>query len=897
MKVARGWSSLLLLAIGVSLLMACSRGDDDAIPTQDAPVADPTQMIGEDEGATVSQPPDEPTSTSAPITPEDEPAIEEQLTFFGPEFRPEQDGFQFRNFGRMRGSRVTTEHLRDLLGDDVCSRIDEGACVPTATAQMILTMINEFREEGHCVGFTLASYRLFTGEMAAADFSPDAGSTYDIEESKSILTRIALESAQQLLPEVNEALVTGTPNQILEALRTQPEPVDLIMRSQEGARHSVMAFGLADRGDGQVGILAYDSNYPGETRRVLLDTAADTWRYAMVDDSQTDNLVWQGDAAIESLGFIPLSAYTNANTSLLEQTIIALDGDTDLLVSTDEGQIGRWDGQEINSVPGALLVNSRGGISSKKGNYLLAPGGTALQAKYKANGRQKQTEANIRVVSPSVSVAVEGARLSEGDQAQVSLSPQRQQVRFSSNSNQNPTVKYKVTSAQSGSRQRVELRSQLLFRPLRQETPEIEYLFSFSNLETAADEGFILEFDDDERLLLAGDGLADDAVALAMTRLDGEIEQNFAADAVALHSASGILLDLYDWTDGESLEVLSDEDGDGIRELVFELQDKPLSDLAEGACSAQQIATSLGENGSYMDQVEISLMLARLAEGELGPDDLGQVLAAFRDAWKLGADYTTEIGLVEARGFTAREVGVFLFALELSESEARLFVDRLNLSPDKEDAFWLEWQRQVALYQTLLDWWFLDADVDDLALFLDEHVLEDDYGAFFKGLRLVEEQLFSTLSELNLDESQVSSLYDELACPYNSLRRDEYDDYFNQYLGFTPEPTPVVTGTPAESTPSATISPTSTVQISPTSTISPTLVGTLTITPTPSGTPQLTITPTPTPPIPPTPTDTPTPITPTPTPIPPTPTDTPTPVTPTPTPIPPTPTATPPPYP
>ncbi|HSG16642.1 MAG TPA: hypothetical protein VLE70_10020 [Anaerolineae bacterium] len=846
MNVARTWSRLLLLAFCVSVLVACSRGDDDPVPADDVPITDPTQTVGQVDEETPSQPTDEATSTSVP---EGEPSVEQRLSYFGPEFRPESDGFQFRNFGRKRGSTVLVEHLNELLGDDVCSRFDEdGTCVPTATAQMLLTMINEFREEGHCVGFNVVSYRLFTGDLAPADFSPDAGSTFDIEENKLILTRIALESAQQLLPEVNEALVAGTPSQVLEELRDQDEPVDLIMQSQEGARHSVMAFGLAERSDGLIGILVYDSNYPGETNQVLLDTAADTWRYAMADgDPETDNMAWQGDAASDSLGFIPLSAYTNPTTSLLDQTIIGLDGDTDILISTDEGQIGRWDGQEISSVPGALLVNSRGGISSRKGNYLLVPGGTAVQAKYKANNRQKQTEANIRIVSPGVSVAVDSTRLSQGEQAQISVSPQRQQVSFSSNSNQKPTVKYKVTSAPSNSRPRVELRTQQLFKPMKQETVGVEYLFTFGDLELASDENISLEFDAEERLTLAGNGIDDDTIVMAMARLDGESEQTFAADAVAMHSESGIQLDLYNWEDGESLEALYDGDDDGQRESAFELQDRPLSDLVEGAESACQINTLLGEYGPYMDDTEVSSMLTGLTEGGLEPGDLGQVLAAFRYAWKLGDDYMVDVELVEATRFTPEELAEFLFALELFEGEARSMVDRLGLTSNEQDTFWAEWQRQMTLYQLLLDWWFLGADVDSLASFLNGQDLTDDYGDFFADLCLVEEQLFNTLRDLDLSQSQIASLYAELAGTYYYLDEDEYDYYFKEYLEYSAGAKPAGSGTPTEGTPLVTVSPTSTAQLTLTLTISATLTGTPTPTPTPSGTPQLTMTASPTP--------------------------------------------------
>jgi hypothetical protein len=771
--------------------LACSTllGDDDepaevtTEPTVRAETTEPSEATAEIED-TPTQRPAEPTE-EAPVeqvSPDPEAAEESQVVYFGPQFRPEEDGLQFQNFGRKRGSTVTIEQLNEFMGDDVCSRVDEdGACKPTATAQILLKMINDLRQEGHCVGFTVTSYRLFQDEYRADDFTPGAESTYDIEEDKAILSRIAVDAALQLLPEVNEALVAGTPNEILAALREQDEPVDLIMRSEDGASHSVMAFGLKEGGDDPVSIKVYDSNFPGETKEVWLDPDANSWRYSVDGlDPENDDMAWHGDDDSQTLAFIPLSAYLSQSNTLLDRTIVALTGDTDLLISTDEGQIGRWDGEDINTVPGALLVDSRGAISSKKGNYLLLPAGMAMNAKYKPSKNTNQAETSIRITSPSMSVAVNGVRLKRGDQAQISVRPQQSRISYSSNSKQKPTVKY-TYSGQSSSRTRVEGDPQLLFRPLRQEEVESEYLFTFGDLTLESGEKFVLAIDDEERLAVSGDGIAGDSISVAMARLDGDEEQTFAASALAVASEEGAALDFNNWSPETSLEVLVDEDGDGELESVSAVRDEPLSVLVKEAQSAEEILALVGEYGDYMNDEEIEALLSQLSQNELQGDDYGKVLAAFKDAWNLDDDDV--LAFLETIELRAQDLGEFFFELELSDEEVALFVDDLDLSAEETAALWSEWEQQVIVDELLEDWWYLGEDTEYLTSYLvDMDLSGDGYADFFEQLYLTEDELFDVFSDLDLGDAELFYLWYELEDEYYYLEDDYFGYYYYEYF-------------------------------------------------------------------------------------------------------------------
>jgi hypothetical protein len=777
----------MVLVLGLSSL-ACSSlfGDDDepaaatAEPTAQAERAEPTEAVEIEE--TPTQPPAEPTETVEQPAPDPEPAEESQVVYFGPQFRPEEDGLQFQNFGRKRGSAVTVKQLNELLGDDICSRFDEdGSCKPNATAQILLKMINDLRQEGHCVGFTVTSYRLFQDELRAADFTPGAKTAYEIEEDKAILSRIALDAALQLLPEVNEAMVVGTPNEILAALREQDEPVDLIMRAEDGATHSVMAFGLEDSGNEPVKIMVYDSNFPGETKHLLIDPDAGSWRYSVDGlNPASDDMAWQGDEDSQTLAFIPLSAYLGQSNSLLDRTIVALTGDTDLLISTDEGQIGRWDGEDINSIPGATLIDSRGAISSKKGNYLLLPAGMALNVKYKPGKNASQAETNIRITSPGMSVAVNGVRLNQGDQAQVNVTPQKSQISYSSNSKQKPTVKY-ASSGQSSARTRVQGESQVLFRSVRQEEAEFEYLFTFGGATLESGESFILAIDDEERLAVSGDGIAGDEINIAMARLDGDGEQTFATNALAVDSEAGAALDFNNWSPETDLDVLVDEDGDGEPESVSTVRDEPLSALVEGSQSAEEILALIEEYGDYMDGEEIDALLAQLTDNELEGDDYGKVLAAFKEAWDL--DDEDLLDFLETTDLEAQDMGEFFFELELSDDEVEDLVDELDLSDEELDALWLEWEEQEIVDELLEDWWYLGEDADYLDSYLVDMDLDGDgYADFFEELYLTEDELFDVFYDLDIGDAELFYLWYELEDEYYYLEDDYFDYYYYEFF-------------------------------------------------------------------------------------------------------------------
>lgn len=846
---------ILLLSLFVSLVAtACSKSanDDQDVVENAAPdtaVIEPTAMVDEIKETLGEQ------AAAATISGDEavdfqETSNEMKLTFFGPQFRPEEDGFQFRNFGRQRGVNVTASQLNELLGDRVCSRYDEeDTCKPTATAQILLSMINDLRQEGHCVGFTVASYRLFRDELDAADFTSGAETAIDIEEDRTILARIALDAVLQLLPETNEAMVSGTPAEILNALREQDEPVDLIMRSEDGASHSVMAFGLAESIDGLVRVLVYDSNFPAMTKQVEIEPSANTWRYSIDGlDPATDEMAWHGAEDGQTLSFIPLSAYLDHADSLLDRTIVALTGDTDMLISTDQGQIGRWDGEEINSIPGAILVDSRGAISSKKGNYLLLPPGTPMQARYKAGSNAGQTEASVRIASPEMSVAVSGVRLNQGDEAQITTDPQQRHMSYSNSSKQKPTVKYSVASGQTSARPRVEAGPHVLLRPARQEDPGVEYLFTFGEIALEAGQNVTLEMNEDGRLSLSGDGTAGDEISIVMAQLGEDGEQILAASAdMALPSdvsANTAELDFGNWLSETSLEVWVDEDGDGQPEAAAPVRVQTLGDLAEKSKSAEQILAAVGEYFAYMDSAEINSMLTRLAESELEADDLGRVLAASSESWNLGIDAVAR--LVEAKEFSPPEIAKFLFAMELSEDEAIPVVDALDLAPVELDELWVEWEHQLLVYQILQEWWFLGIDDNLLAAFLAGPNLSlKTVADFLESLRPTESQALNTLHNLDRDEDELLIIWNELEDVYYYLDNDDYEEYFHEYVEVDSSSTPTATGTPDEAAATGTVTTTATTQLTLTPTATPTTTGTPQLTSTPTPTKLVTLTPTP----------------------------------------------------
>ena len=218
--------NLLLALVVVGLLVACGGGQ-----TGESPPTSPVETATPAETATPTPAADRgdvPAGEgAAELPPVEAQVLEEtagaQGVAFAVPFEARPDGFSFRNYGPdYPQGDFTVDEVRELFGDGVCSRIDEDtdSCIPLAETQQWIDDRNADMRAGHCIGFTVTSFRFAEGDLRPADFSPTADTPYEIEQRVPIMRAIALNGSLYWVKSVWSSEVAGAPRDIIDGLIT-----------------------------------------------------------------------------------------------------------------------------------------------------------------------------------------------------------------------------------------------------------------------------------------------------------------------------------------------------------------------------------------------------------------------------------------------------------------------------------------------------------------------------------------------------------------------------------------------------------------------------------------------------------------------------------------------------
>lgn len=247
-----------------------------------------------------------------------------QLTEVNSGFEPDTHGFSFANYPSGEEVPVVdTSIARRLFGDEVCQSLVDDECVLSPAAEAWIREVNGTTEGGHCEGFAVLSQLAWSGDV---DLTPFGGSTAaSIEKSEEIQKEIAYWYATQWSSHVHQATRLMTVNEIAVYLQEQfaqgkeGDNFRLGLLQVEGTEvtggHAVTPFSIESDGaaaaDGsstkwKIGV--YDSNFPGETRYLHIDTATDSWSYQA--DEGDDGRFEGGPGARNRIYVVPSSVRT-----------------------------------------------------------------------------------------------------------------------------------------------------------------------------------------------------------------------------------------------------------------------------------------------------------------------------------------------------------------------------------------------------------------------------------------------------------------------------------------------------------------------------------------------------------------------------------------------------------
>jgi hypothetical protein len=237
-------------------------------------------------------------------------------------FHPGTDGFSFANWGGTpTDDAIDSGTLIAMFGrEPVCSDDTAGTCTMRPAARAWMDQMNEALANGRCEGMAVLSERLFAGLAKTTELDPRATRTIELARTDPAVARtLGYWWLTQFPIEVSAPTSESRsllPSQILESVINgleQKAGNTLGLYSEFGG-HAVTPIAVVKEGS-TFTISVYDSNDPGVIKHVVVDPAAESWRYdAKSNSSGKPTETWQG-AGAGSMDLTPMSLRTGAFTA------------------------------------------------------------------------------------------------------------------------------------------------------------------------------------------------------------------------------------------------------------------------------------------------------------------------------------------------------------------------------------------------------------------------------------------------------------------------------------------------------------------------------------------------------------------------------------------------------
>ena len=213
-------------------------------------------------------------------------------------FRPDVDGFSFENYtNEDEPQNLTPANVEALFGEQVCVAGTGEECLLTPAGEKWMETQNEIMDGGHCMGFSVASLRMFAETLDPNAFGAEIPNELEFE-NPDLQATIAESFVYQSIP--NIPITPGKPNEILDSLikyiNEGKDYYTLGFFDANGENgHAVTPLAVEDKGGGKFAILIYDNNHPNLVNAVEIDRNTNTFRYTGSTNPEEGAFVYEGD--------------------------------------------------------------------------------------------------------------------------------------------------------------------------------------------------------------------------------------------------------------------------------------------------------------------------------------------------------------------------------------------------------------------------------------------------------------------------------------------------------------------------------------------------------------------------------------------------------------------------
>lgn len=364
-------------------------------------------------------------------------------------FDVKRDGFSFANWGSVDENHrrgLTPSMMQTLYGDRICARLDNGGCVLTATGQALQADMDENAGGGHCFGFAALAGLFATGQLDKADYLPAGLNVYEAPPSDLLDGLITRYASTQYSPPTDSARAAFPVVGILEELEAAWSRGEnyLLGIFQDGVGgHAVTPIASRDLGDGRIGIVVYDNNFPGVENMIVADPAADRWYYttSLVPAESKYRFIGSPDN--------PMHLFQLPQTTGVHECLICKDeGDDSVLVvvkdnaKNHDGTIVDWDfditgpgGGEVDGLEQVKIFDNR------NTNTFRVPAGVAFEMSLDGVPAGRTADVDISLYGDGWINEIDDIKLSPGARTSVKVDQDQRKLSLSSNFLVEPTLR------------------------------------------------------------------------------------------------------------------------------------------------------------------------------------------------------------------------------------------------------------------------------------------------------------------------------------------------------------------------------------------------------------------------------------------------------------------------
>ncbi len=385
-------------------------------------------------------------------------------------FRPEKDGFAFRNTGGRYPSTppVLNENVMvKMFGARACVDGDTKECTLTLPAAEWAHMINRAMNGGQCEGMAVASLTMFKGvdkPQGLLNFSAHTAERKDV--TPLIGYYWAYQAVDPVMRETRMGRRTYTPIKVEEKLVEMFKKGELATLAFWGppgqGGHAVTPYAVEDKGNGIHHIKIYDNNYPDKERFIAIDHNANTWKYDLAAiNPDVPKMPWGGGADSRNLVVIPLDLRLKKAVCPFckdnEKKTTIWPRSSAVSITDQEGRKLSIDGGKVtNEIPDAEVVDLTTWME----------GGTPLEPMYvlpadndydvdivgndSATPAAGDDDRGVTVFGAGTAMSVDGVKLAKTEKDTLSIPREGGSVRYRSGTGRMPALKLAIDDDKEG---------------------------------------------------------------------------------------------------------------------------------------------------------------------------------------------------------------------------------------------------------------------------------------------------------------------------------------------------------------------------------------------------------------------------------------------------------------